>query len=299
MSAKISRKHGEFLYGDLTDLQILIDKIKRDKGFDLSGYKETTLQRRIERRIKFDGAESLDEYLKMIDRDYHLYWRLVSDFFIGVTDFFRDKEIWEVMREKVLPEIIERKLSAFSYQPSAKDFKLKAKMKPILRVWSAGCSTGEETYSFAILLHEVLGNSISDFLVYIYGTDIMEDKLEIARKAEYDAEKVEKIEAGLRKKYFANHMSSKFGMQSDIRQLTRFLKYNLVQDEELRGFDIIICRNVLIYFQKPLQEKVLTMFHRTLNRDGILWLGTAETLSGKALKLFAPIYKNEKIFRKM
>lgn len=290
------------------DIRLIIDKIKRDKGFDLSGYRESTLSRRIERRMQFDGAKSLEEYMRMIDRDYHLYWRLVSDFFIGVTDFFRDKEIWDIMREQVLPQVISSKLSVISKKEKklkTYDLKLKTAFKPILRIWSAGCSTGEETHSFAILLIDVLGNSISNFLIYIYGTDIMEDKLEVARKSEYEADKVEKVEERLREKYFESSAISfqpsakDYKLKAYVRRLTRFRKYDLVQGEELRGFDVIICRNVLIYFQKHLQEKVLKGFHKALNRDGILWLGTAESLSEKTRSLFKPIYKNEKIFRKV
>lgn len=274
-----------------TELSLLIDKIKRDKGLDLSGYKESTLTRRIERRMQFDGAGSLEEYIHMIDRDYHLYWRLVSDFFIGVTDFFRDSEIWEVVCEKVLPEIIDRKPKAIAGP---------------LRIWSAGCSTGEETYSLAIAVMEVIKKeNIRDLPVFIYGTDIMEDKLEIARIGEYDAEKVEKVEERLREKYFqpsavSYQPSAKdFQLKAEVRQATRFRKYDLVQGEELRGFDIIVCRNVLIYFQRQLQERVLRNFHRALREGGILWLGSAESLSGEAAKLFEPIYKNEKIFKKI
>lgn len=168
---------------------LLIDKIKRDKGFDLSGYRDSTLIRRIERRMKFDGAKSLDEYMRMIDRSYHLYWRLISDFFIGVTEFFRDREIWEVVQTKVLPEMIERNM--------------KNRFKLPLRIWSAGCSTGEETYSLAMAIREIYGErEIKGLPAFVHGTDILEDKLEHAKKGVYDAEKVIKVQKDLIDKYF-------------------------------------------------------------------------------------------------
>jgi len=288
-----------------SSLSLLIDKIKRDKGLDLSGYKESTLSRRIERRIKFDGALSLEEYMQMIDRDYHLYWRLVSDFFIGVTDFFRDKKIWDVVQEKVLPQIIANKASG----------------EGPLRIWSAGCSSGEETYSLAITVREVLRKTLHDSRftnheppVFIYGTDIMEDKLEIAKEGIYSEEKLKGMDDNLKFRYFEQIADNEepslrapkgrsnlksYMLDANTKRLARFRKYDLTKPETLTGFDMIVCRNVLIYFQRCLQEKVLKNFHRALREGGILWLGTAESLSGEMAKLFEPIYKNEKIFRKV
>lgn len=313
------------------DLQLIIDKIKRDKGLDLSGYKESTLRRRIERRLEFDDAASIEEYVQMIDRDHHLYWRLVSDFFIGVTDFFRDKEVWNIVSENVLPEIVERKTkderretnSSIVHHPSSI-----GTYSSILRIWCAGCSTGEETYSMAIAVKEALRKEdIKDLPVFIYGTDIMEDRLEIAKEGIYAEEKLKDIDENIKFRYFEplrhcegapqgrlkqsqkeiasftsfarNDTAKRYTLDADTKRLARFRKYDLVRPETLAGFDMIVCRNVLIYFQRHLQEKVLKNFHRALRENGRLWLGTAESLSEEAQKLFKPICKNEKIFRKM
>lgn len=285
------------------DLRLLIDKIKHDKGLDLSGYKESTIARRIERRMRFDGAGSLEEYIKMIDRDHHLYWRLISDFFIGVTDFFRDKEIYDVIHAEILPEIIERRL--------------KDPIKIPIRIWSAGCSTGEETYSLAMIIREICERrSIKGLPAFVHGTDILEDKLEIAKRGAYSEEKVGKVEGQLRERYFTRderrqtkgenqirlssivpHLS--YRVSNSIRYMTRFKILDLTHPKDYAGFDMIACRNVLIYFQRSLQEKVIRYFHKALRPDGILWLGKAESLPDETNPLFEPVYRNEKIFRKM
>ncbi|MFH1797793.1 MAG: protein-glutamate O-methyltransferase CheR [Candidatus Omnitrophota bacterium] len=267
------------------DITLLVDKIKRDKGFDLSGYRDSTLTRRIERRIKFDGAKSLDEYMRMIDRDYHLYWRLVSDFFIGVTDFFRDKEICDIVQTKVFPELIERRI--------------KEPFKAPFRVWSAGCSTGEEVYSLAIMVKEIYEKKdIRRPLAFVHGTDILEDKLEQAKQGIYPREKVEKMERTLREKYFITR-DRKYKIHPTIESMTHFNKLDLVHPSGFGGFDIIVCRNVLIYFQRKLQEKVIAYFHKALRPEGILWLGKSETLWGRTSSLFESVYKKERVFRKL
>lgn len=291
------------------NLKLLIDKICRDKGFDLSGYKESTLTRRIERRIRFDGAASLEEYIRMIDRDYHLYWRLISDFFIGVTDFFRDREIWKVVQDEILPEIVGRRtLDAGCNNNTSRVPRLP------MRIWSAGCSTGEETYSLAIAVKEVLRKASYEPPVFIYGTDIMEDKLEQAKRGIYSEEKLKDVGANLRFRYFertadSGEQSSRaskgrsdlngYRIEANTKRITLFRKYDLARPETLAGFDMIVCRNVLIYFQRGLQDKVITHFHKALCPGGILWLGKAESLSDETKPLFEPVYKNEKIFGKV
>ncbi len=300
---------------------MLLNKLHREKGLVLNDYKEGTLQRRIERRIKFDGASSLERYIEMIDQDYHLYWRLVSDLFIGVTDFFRDRHIWEIVNRDILHILVARRMVA--------------QLKLPLRIWSAGCSTGEETYSLAMMVKEFYAeNNIQGFPAFIYGTDIMQDKLEEAKRGVYPWEKVEKVEESLRSKYFelivgnasviarrhkvptkqsqreiasltsfARNDSdeirdTRYEIRKEIRHLTRFKRCDLVQDKKLYGFDMIVCRNVLIYFQRKLQEEVLIKFHKALRPKGILWLGMTETLWGETHELFEPVFKRERIFRK-
>lgn len=264
---------------------LLIDKIKRDKGLDLSGYRNSTLTRRIERRMKFDGAKSLDEYVRMIDRSYHLYWRLISDFFIGVTDFFRDKEIYDIAQTKVFPELIEKRI--------------KEPFKVPFRIWSAGCSTGEEVYSLAIIVKEIYEKkNIQRPLAFVHGTDILDDKLEQAKQGIYSREKVEKIEKPLREKYFITR-DTRYKIHPAIECMTYFNKLDLVHPSGFGGFDIIVCRNVLIYFQRKLQEKVTAYFHKALRPGGILWLGKSESLWGRPKSLFELIYSKERIFRKL
>jgi len=274
-------------FGCIMNISIILNKLQKEKGLVLKDYREGTLRRRIQRRMLFDGAGSLEEYIRMIDDDYHLYWRLISDLFIGVTDFFRDKKVWETVKENVLPQVVEQRLRAKILSP--------------LRIWSAGCSTGEETYSLAITVKEFFReNNIRMLPVYVYGTDIMEDKLREAKAGRYAGEKLKKVEPALRAKYFQTGQTanSEYRVHPDICQLTRFQRYDLVLDNRLRGFDLVVCRNVLIYFQKQLQEQVIGKFHQALRAGGHLWLGLTETLWGEGASLFAPVHKRERIYRK-
>ena len=264
--------------------QLIIDKIKRDKGLDLSGYKESTLNRRIDRRMRLDGASSLDEYIRMIGKDYQLYNTLISDLFVDVTDFFRDTQICAVIRNKVLPGIIERKFEE--------------KLRLPLRIWSAGCSTGEETYTLAIMLRDIFDKkNIKGLPAFVHGTDIMEDKLDFAKIGLYPKEKVETIDKRLVKNYFISQQEG-YKLHPIIKIMTRFKEMDLAQPSVFLGFDMIVCRNVLIYFQRKLQDKVIEHFYKALRPNGILWLGKAESLSRKTEMLFEPVYRKERIFRK-
>ena len=188
------------------------------------------------------------------------------------------------MQEKVLPEIIASK----------------GKGEGPLRMWSAGCSTGEETYSLAIAVREILrkGNT-KDLPTFIYGTDIMEDKLEEAKDGVYNEEKLKGINSNIKFRYFEQLTPKRYTLDVATKRITRFRKYDLAMPEALAGFDMIACRNVLIYFQKKLQDNVIKRFYKALRPGGILWLGKSESLSDKTRPLFDTVYNRERIFRKI
>lgn len=282
------------------NLTPLLNKIESEKGLSLKDYKDGTLRRRVEFRMMMEGASSLDDFMNRLDADYHLYWRLLSDLFIGVTDFFRDEGAWGAVRTQVLPDIIERRLSSHLSLP--------------LRVWSAGCSTGEETYSLAIAIKEIYGDIDYNLSpIHVYGTDIMEEKLADAKKGIYSAEKVSKVAVELKEKYLieirdpnddlrTTHdaiRTTQYEVCNELKRLTRFKIFDLARPGIMAGFDLIACRNVLIYFQPVLQEQVIGYFHKALRPGGILWLGMSETLWGGTRTLFEPVFGRERIFRKL
>lgn len=274
------------------DLQRLLNKIYDEKGLDFRGYRETSLKRRVDRRLQFSGAKDYADYINLIDQDPEEYTRLLDNLTVNLTEFFRDYESFRVIEEKVLPQIIEKKL-----QEKTWGLEDKKHNRPSLRIWSAGCATGEEIYSIAIVVHEILGKRIKDIDLTIYGTDIDEGCLIKAKKGEYPREGVQNMdEPRLSKWFFYN---GNYKIKDEIKQLIKFLRYDLIKESYFTNIDLIMCRNVIIYFQKHLQEKILLKFHKSLNCNGILWLGTSETLTGRSKEYFAPLYIKDNIFQKM
>lgn len=295
------------------DLRLLIDKIQRDKGFDFKEYRQSSLIRRIKRRMEFDGAVSIEEYIKLLDTNNCLYHRLINDLFINVTEFFRDEDIWRLLKAEVLPEVIEKKLIS--------DKELEPLTKPGLRIWFCGCASGQEAYSFAICLEEALKDRTADLDIKIFATDANEEVIKIARKGEYKAEAVSKLPDSLLEEYFTpldnkphtnpvgmlrgRHLMGQarcktkvFKIKEQLRDKLIFGTHNLVSDFYIGDIDIIVCRNVFIYFQRELQDRVLTRFYKALVEGGLLWLGTAESLSENTKQLFAPVYGKQRLFKK-
>jgi chemotaxis protein methyltransferase CheR len=158
------------------------------------------------------------------------YDRLFDAFTINVTNFFRDKSVYRIIKKTVIPELVSSK---------------KKQGKKIIRVWSAGCASGEEPYSMAILFHQILGKRIGDYLISIYATDIDEKVIEKAIRGEYNAGAVSEVDEKILRQYFKRNL--KYGLKEEIRQMVRFKRHDLISDRPLAHLDIILCRNVLIY----------------------------------------------------
>ena len=270
-------------HGDDAGFHALMDKITRDRGFQCSSYKDKCLRRRIAVRMRAKGSVTHSEYAGILDADPREYDRLVRSLTINVTKFFRNWDTFSVIQQKVVPALWERR-------------------ERELRVWSAGCASGEEAFSLAILLHKY-GAERSELSrldrLSIVGTDIDAHCLEDAESAEYGEAALGDTPAALRQDYFSE-MAGRYAMLPDIRRLVRFQCSDLLRSEPpFEDIHLIVCRNVVIYFEREAQDALFEEFHRTLASGGFLVLGKVETLLGTARGMFSPVNARERIFRKI
>ena len=255
-------------------LQYLAD----ERNVDLRGYKATSLERRFRHRMFQLKVGSYGHYLEYLRKQGNEVNELLNTVLINVTHFFRDPQAWEALRGEVIPELARRLAPGDPF-----------------RAWSAGCASGEEPYSLAILLSDYFGESIEDYDVKVYATDVDEDALNVARRGEYSAEELRHVRPQWREAYFQGRDVCRIGR--NIRRLCIFGRGNLVTDAPISHVNLLLCRNVLIYFDSGLQMQTLERLHYALEPQGILMLGKAETqLSQNAL--FAPVNARWRIFRR-
>jgi len=260
------------------DMQNLLEKIYQDRGFDFREYRESTLTRRLGRRLRARGAETYAHYACILDKDPGEYDKLFNDLTINVTGFFRDQAAFKALEESVIPALVRKR---------ARD----------IRIWSAGCASGEEPYSIAMLLMEMLGSEISSRDITILGTDIDIQVLKRAREGVFTPKEVQGILPALLDKYFVSGNKG-FHVKPALGRIITFEEHNLVSDFPYREMDLVVCRNVLIYFLPQLQTQVLERFHAGLGKGGFLLLGKAEVPVGKARELFRCVDKKAKLYRK-
>jgi chemotaxis protein methyltransferase CheR len=271
------------MQSDDAGFRALMDKITRDRGFQCSSYKDKCLRRRFAVRMRAKGTSSHAEYAGMLDADPGEYDRLVRSLTVNVTKFFRNWDTYAALDQKVIPALWERG----EYE---------------LRVWSAGCSSGEEPYSTAILMHKhAAGTGQLSRLdsVSIVGTDIDSDSLGEAERAFYAESSLGDTPAGLREQYFPP-VAGMFTMLPEVKQLVTFqLRDLLGSPPPMEDIHLLLCRNVIIYFEREAQDALFAEFHRVLAPGGFLVLGKVETLLGASRGLFSPVNARERIFRKI
>ncbi|HEU4641677.1 MAG TPA: CheR family methyltransferase [Gemmatimonadaceae bacterium] len=242
------------------DFESLLEFLKRNRGFDFTGYKRSTLRRRIAKRMQAVGMASYASYMDFLEVHPEEFAALFDTVLINVTGFFRDPDTWELLRREVIPSLIAAKPADQS-----------------IRVWSAGCASGEEAYSLAILFAEALGEDAFHQRMKIYATDADESALAHARLGTYTARQVEAVPADLLERYFES-MGAHFQVRKDVRRQVIFGRHDLIQDAPISRVDMLVCRNTLMYFNSETQARILARFHFALNEGGILFLGRAETL---------------------
>jgi two-component system, chemotaxis family, CheB/CheR fusion protein len=237
-------------------------KLRTTTGVDFSNYKLNTIKRRITRRMVLNKTENLKHYVNIINVSNIEVYELYKDLLINVTSFFRDPEVFGMLKSKVFPQI-------------TKDISFE---KP-LRIWIPGCSSGEEVYSIVISLFEYLGNKIEAGTIQVFATDISDPAIDKARSGIYLETELKDIPEEIRRKYFVKHNGA-YQVIKSIREVCIFARQDIAKDPPFSRIDFISCRNLLIYFSQELQKKVLPIFHYALKPDGFLLLGTSESVGG-------------------
>ncbi len=260
--------------------EALLEFLKRSRGFDFTGYKRTSLERRFRRRMDAIGCESFGDYLDYVEVHPEEYEQLFDTLLINVTEFFRDPPSWEHLRQDVLPALLAAKEPA----------------EPI-RVWCAGCATGQEAYTAAMVLAELLDEDAFLERVKIYATDIDEDALATARLATYTQKEADGLPEPLREKYF-ERADQRLAFRKDLRRTVIFGRNNLVSDAPISRLDLLICRNTLMYFTAETQGQVLRHFHFALRDHGMLMLGKSEMMTTHR-DMFTAVDLKRRIFRKV
>lgn len=263
------------------ELEILINDIYEYYGFDFGSYSRASLKRRVNRIFDLDGFQNFYDFLSKIKYDSEYYKRVIDEITVNVTEMFRDPSFYKVVRNEIVPILA---------------------TKPFIRLWHAGCSTGEEVYSMAILLKEagVLHKSL------IYATDINSKVLETAKKGIFPLRMMKEYSENYRDSggqqdfsnyYIANYSNAKFNEDLTARMV--FSQHNLVSDYSFNEFDMIFCRNVLIYFDNDLQKRVINLFDESLSILGFLALGTKETIKYSISTSKYKQVDKEKLWRKI
>jgi chemotaxis methyl-accepting protein methylase len=267
---------------DEGEFRALMDKITRERGFQCSSYKDKCLRRRVAVRMRAKGASSHTEYAGILDADSREYERLMRSLTINVTKFFRNWETYSILAQKVIPALWERR-------------------ERELRVWSAGCASGEEPYSVGILMHKhatEMNQRAQLERASIVGTDIEAACLAEAERALYAEAALGETPAELRERYFPE-VSGMRTVLPDVRSRVTFQCSDLLRSEPpFEDIHLIVCRNVIIYLEREAQDMLLAQFHRAIAPAGFLVLGKVETLFGAARNLFSPVNARERIFRK-
>jgi two-component system, chemotaxis family, CheB/CheR fusion protein len=258
----------------------LLIYLRQNRGFDFTGYKRSTLIRRVIKRMQSLTIENFEEYQDYLEVDPEEFNYLFNTILINVTAFFRDSSAWKYIAEEILPNLITNK-----------------KTSDPIRIWSAGCASGEEAYTLAILMAEILGAEEFRQRVKIYATDVDEDALSQARQALYSAKDVETVPDELRQKYF-EIVGNSYVFRQDLRRSVIFGRHDLLQDAPISRLDLLVSRNTLMYFNSETQGRILARFHFALNDNGYLFLGKAEMLLMHS-SLFIPLDLTNRIFTKV
>jgi two-component system, chemotaxis family, CheB/CheR fusion protein len=260
------------------NLEPVVEKISTEHGFDVRGYKRTTLFRRIRKRMADVRCSTVADYLVRLETHPHEYSQLVNTILINVTEFFRDPDAWEYVQRACLEPMLRQGAG----QP--------------VRAWSVGCATGEEAYSLSICMAELVeGQAVP---VKIYATDMDEDALAAARAGVYDPDNFQNVSPARRERFFEELPGGKYRVRRDIRTSVIFGHHNVLEHAPISRLDILVCRNVLIYFDNATQQELLRRFHYAVRDGGYLFLGKAETLMSRS-GLFRPLEPRYRVFQRV
>jgi len=260
-------------------LRDILALLRARTGHDFSGYKMSTIRRRIERRMNVHQIQSPPDYLRYVQDNAHELDMLFTELLISVTSFFRDPEAYQALQRQCVPQLLKDRDE-----------------NSVLRVWVPGCCTGEEAYSVAMLLHECVDKHRDRLDIQIFGTDLDPRAIETARAGIYSAGVAVDVPPDKLDRYFV-HQDNLYRIRKEIREMLVFAPQNLVKDPPFTKLDLITCRNVLIYLDTEMQRRVLAVFHYALRPGGLLFLGPSETI-GSFRDLFDIVDAKWKIFRR-
>jgi chemotaxis protein methyltransferase CheR len=264
------------------ELEFLLNKIKRNKNIDLSQYRSSILERRIRHRLHLTKCATYLDYVMLLNKDPEEYDRMIECLSIKVSEFFRDPKVFDLLGDMVIPQIISEK-------------QIRGDRK--IRAWSCGTAYGQEAHSMAILFCETLGSRIEDFDIKVLGTDIDKSALEKAPWGSYDRTALRRINSHLLFKYFTR-VEDRYMINDKVRSLVSFRYHDVISDNSIPSMDLVLCRNLLIYFQKELQITVLQNLFTALNPGGFFVLGKTETLPPSMVECFEVVDLRERIYRK-
>jgi chemotaxis protein methyltransferase CheR len=245
-------------------------------GLDCSGYRDEYLKRRFAVRLRATGTNTYRRYVRYLKKNPAEYNFVIDNLPTNYTTFFRDRDVYIYLEKNILPKL-------FSSNE--------------VRIWSAGCATGEEPYSLAILVHKLLGKQLPNYQVTIFASDFDEDALAKAEKGEFNKKQLKGLEDSLIGKYFSNNGES-YRVKDFVKQLVLFEKHDLMKPSLRNGFDLILCRNVMIFFSRESQQQIHMYFYKALRDGGYLVIGKSEILSGEPSKKFVCADINYRVYQK-
>jgi chemotaxis protein methyltransferase CheR len=268
--------------GEDLGYELLKKIITENTGFNCEHYKEAHFRRRINVRVRATNSDSYGAYLKLLKKVPEEYGHLVETLTVNISEFFRNPETFEIIEKEIIPSIVKCRSES---------------MIKSIRIWSAGCAAGEEAYSLAILLHSILKTDFNKYRIRITGTDIDAQSLEKARRGIYSENSLKNIDASIKAHYFLKQ-GEEYQVIDQLKNITHFKYHDLISGPKINHFDIIICRNVMIYFKKEIQEQLQLDFHQALEKGGFFVIGKAETLLGTASCCFKPYNSRERLYMK-
>ena len=260
----------------------IISTLRSHTGHDFSSYKKNTIQRRIERCMGIHKIDDLDTYVRFLKDNPQELNLLFKEFLIGVTSFFREQAEWELLRDKVIPALLDERSTTDT-----------------VRVWISGCSTGEEAYSLAIVFKDVMDKlkQYKDFSIQIFATDLDSEAIDKAREGVFPDNIAKDMSSERLNKYFVK-VDRGYQVVKDIRDMVIFAQQNMIKDPPFTKIDIMVCRNLLIYLTPEIQKKLIPLFHYSLNSGGFLFLGSAESV-GNFTALFKPLNLKSRIYQRL
>ncbi|MBD3317729.1 MAG: hypothetical protein GF344_18230, partial [Chitinivibrionales bacterium] len=261
-------------------LESILRFIRARTGHDFSSYKQSTIRRRIQRRMSVHGLKEPQEYLDFLHENRQEAQLLFSELLISVTSFFRDPEAFKVLKEEYLTELVRSRPDNYEF-----------------RVWIPGCATGEEAYSIAIILAEIKKTLKKSLSIRVFGTDLDDKAIQRARQGAYPASITVDVSPERLEQYFTREGDDAYAVRKDIRDTLVFAPQNVLNDPPFLKLDLLVCRNLLIYLQQDQQKLLLPTFHYALNPGGLLFLGSSESVGGQS-EIFETLDTRWKIYRR-